>query len=351
MKRVFISYSHDSAEHQALVLELANRLREDGLDCQIDQYVHGFPPENWQRWMENQLEQADFVLVMCTPTYLRRYRGQETNGGQGANFEGVVISQTLYQHHYRNRKFIPVIPEGGSLDDVPLPLQGFNTYTLPTDYLGLYRLLTNQPATVAPEVGMPKVYPPSAQPSSSKPQPKGAGEKTNTGNGYKHWVKRQWAWLGSGILLLFTLAGGYNDLKALVQELCPEEPALVLTHNLTAPAQVGDLVAITFAAPAKGYVSLWNQAGATAAVNKVLPARGTEGLPLTGAYRGESPTFRLNVQGMDSYLLLWTPAGQPGQLPQQAYPNRAAFMAAVQGLQQRTPARLQTLDIPVFAKP
>ena len=37
--KVLISYSHDSPEHEQRVLELANRLRSDGVDCTIDQYV------------------------------------------------------------------------------------------------------------------------------------------------------------------------------------------------------------------------------------------------------------------------------------------------------------------------
>ncbi|MBX9636470.1 MAG: TIR domain-containing protein [Nitrosomonas sp.] len=151
--RVFISYSHDSDTHREFVRNLANDLRRDGLDCQIDQYVNGFPPEGWQRWMENQIEQADFVLIVCTPLYLQRYRGNDPDGGRGVNFEGVVISQTLYDHYYRNTKFIPVILEQGSLDDVPLPLKGYTTYTLPQDYTALYRLLTDQHATPAPEIG------------------------------------------------------------------------------------------------------------------------------------------------------------------------------------------------------
>ena len=151
--RVFISYSHDSDTHREFVRNLANDLRRDGLDCQIDQYVNGFPPEGWQRWMENQIEQADFVLIVCTPLYLQRYRGNDLDGGRGVNFEGVVISQTLYDHYYRNTKFIPVIPAQGSLDDVPLPLKGYTTYTLPQDYTALYRLLMNQHATPAPEIG------------------------------------------------------------------------------------------------------------------------------------------------------------------------------------------------------
>lgn len=157
---VFISYSHDSDAHREFVRGIADRLRADGLNCQIDQYINGFPPEGWQRWMETQVEQADFVLLVCTETYLKRYRGQDADGGRGVNFEGVVISQTLYDHYYRNTKFIPVIPETGSLDHVPLPLKGFSTYVLPRDYTPLYRVLTDQPATPAPEIGELRYLPP-----------------------------------------------------------------------------------------------------------------------------------------------------------------------------------------------
>ena len=131
MCKVFISYSHDSPPHRDFVRGLADRLRTDGLDCLIDQYVNGSPPEGWQRWMENEVEAADFVLLVCTPTYLKRSRGEDRAGGRGVNFEGVVISQTLYDHYYHNSKFIPVIPADGSLDNVPMPLKGFNTYRLP----------------------------------------------------------------------------------------------------------------------------------------------------------------------------------------------------------------------------
>jgi hypothetical protein len=34
----FISYSHDSKEHQDKVLKLANKLRSEGIDCALDQY-------------------------------------------------------------------------------------------------------------------------------------------------------------------------------------------------------------------------------------------------------------------------------------------------------------------------
>jgi hypothetical protein len=68
---VFISYSHDSDEHRKQVLALSERLRLDGIETLLDQYVNGTPPEGWPRWMMNQLDAADYVLVICTETYSR----------------------------------------------------------------------------------------------------------------------------------------------------------------------------------------------------------------------------------------------------------------------------------------
>ena len=151
--RIFISYSHDSDTHRAFVLSVSNRLRADGLDCQIDQYVNGFPAEGWQRWMEEHVEAADFVLMVCTPVYLERFRGRDREGGRGVTFEGVVISQTLYDHFYENTKFVPVLPEAGVMEDVPLPLKGFGAFQMAADYEKLYRFLTGQPEVVVPELG------------------------------------------------------------------------------------------------------------------------------------------------------------------------------------------------------
>ena len=69
--KVFISYSHDSPEHEQRVLELANRLRRDGIDCTIDQYVV-VPLEGWPRWMDKQIRDSDFVVMVCTETYYQR---------------------------------------------------------------------------------------------------------------------------------------------------------------------------------------------------------------------------------------------------------------------------------------
>ena len=69
--KVFISYSHDAEAHENSCPRLANRLRWDGVDAQIDQYEVS-PPEGWPMRCERQIKQADFVLLVCTQTYLRR---------------------------------------------------------------------------------------------------------------------------------------------------------------------------------------------------------------------------------------------------------------------------------------
>jgi hypothetical protein len=69
--KVFISYSHDSLAHADRVRELSDRLRADGIDCTIDQY-EVLPPGGWPRWMDKQIRDADFVLMVCTETYYRR---------------------------------------------------------------------------------------------------------------------------------------------------------------------------------------------------------------------------------------------------------------------------------------
>ncbi|MFL6262830.1 MAG: TIR domain-containing protein [Thermoanaerobaculia bacterium] len=85
--KVFISYSHDSAEHDEHVRALADRLCGEGVDCTIDQY-DPHPREPWPRWMDRQIEEADFVLVVCTEIYLRRAKGLEPPGvGLGVTFE------------------------------------------------------------------------------------------------------------------------------------------------------------------------------------------------------------------------------------------------------------------------
>jgi C-terminal of Roc, COR, domain/SEFIR domain len=144
---VFISYSHDTPDHKERVLELAETLRTEGIDCIIDQHIPN-PKEGWPRWMLNQVEAAKFVLVVATETYHRRFRAKEEPGkGKGVTWEGGIVTQELYDGQGKNEKFIPIVFESPDTAHIPEPLRGASYFKIPTDYDDLYRLLTDQPKT------------------------------------------------------------------------------------------------------------------------------------------------------------------------------------------------------------
>ena len=90
--KVFISYSHDSDSHKKTVVGLSQRLRLDGVESWLDEYENGTPEEGWPRWMLNRLDWADFVLVVCSETCYRRFRGNDVGGGKGADWEGQMVT-------------------------------------------------------------------------------------------------------------------------------------------------------------------------------------------------------------------------------------------------------------------
>jgi hypothetical protein len=154
--RVFISYSHDSPEHGKRVLGLSQRLRKDGVETMIDQYVSGTPREGWPRWMMNQVDQAKFVLLICTETYYRRFRGHEESGkGKGADWEGAVITQEIYDSRSATTKFVPVLFDPKAESFIPEPVRSHTFYLLTSEeaYSKLYDFLLDQAGVEPCDVG------------------------------------------------------------------------------------------------------------------------------------------------------------------------------------------------------
>lgn len=153
--RVFISYSHDSDAHCERVLALAERLRRDGIDVRLDRYESA-PEEGWRRWMEKQVGEADFVLLICTEVYARRIRGEEAPGrGLGVQWEGALLTQELYEAGVQTKRLVPVILDPADAAHVPTVLRDFTRYNPSTDagFDALYRRLTGQPEIVPKPVG------------------------------------------------------------------------------------------------------------------------------------------------------------------------------------------------------
>jgi hypothetical protein len=169
-KKVFISYSHETPKHTQLVLQLANALRGQGVDVELDQY-YVRPPLGWPRWCEEQLrpENAAFVLVICTSTYLQRVEGKTAaDEGRGVFWEGGIIYSYLYNEKV-NKRFIPVLLPGAKEEDIPRPLRDHTRYHLEafdlkdSGYLALYRELTGQPAVIKPLKAAVVSLPPDTQ--------------------------------------------------------------------------------------------------------------------------------------------------------------------------------------------
>jgi hypothetical protein len=183
--KVFISYSHDSPEHDARVLAFADALRGSGIDALIDQYVP-VPPEGWPRWMERNLREADFVLMVCTETYHRRVVDKEQPGkGRGVLWEATLIYNDLYLNAPLGHRYLPILFDPADAKQIPAPAAGHTHFTLhdftlaDPNYEALYRHLTGQPATPKPDLGAVASLPPRPRLAPS-PRPASAASGAGT---------------------------------------------------------------------------------------------------------------------------------------------------------------------------
>jgi len=170
---VFISYSHDSDAHRERVLGLSELLRADGIVTILDQYVNGAPAQGWPRWMLDQLDVATFVLVICTETYYRRFRGHEVPGqGKGTDWEGALITQEIYDQRSQTLKFVPVLLSADTDAFIPEPLRSLTRYTLTSDaaYQSLYDFLLSQAGIEPGPIG------------ELKPKPRATGQPAKFGD-------------------------------------------------------------------------------------------------------------------------------------------------------------------------
>lgn len=139
--RVFISYTHDSVFHDERVLKLSNVLRGEGFDVDMDQFHAN---QDWPLWMEKKIADSQYVLVVCTETYLRRWNNNEKPGkGLGAQWESRLTRQHLYESPTQHDKFVPVVFDRADLAYIPTPLRNVNHVVLAGGIDGLLNRLRN----------------------------------------------------------------------------------------------------------------------------------------------------------------------------------------------------------------
>lgn len=116
--KVFISYSWEEESHKLWVKELADKLLADGIDATVDQYDLSLG-DRLPQFMEQSISGADYVLIICTPTY--KEKSDARKGGVG--YEGHIISAELLSYG-NERKFIPIIRKGTITQSLPKCLSG-----------------------------------------------------------------------------------------------------------------------------------------------------------------------------------------------------------------------------------
>jgi TIR domain len=153
MPRVLISYSRDSDEHAERMLALSDRLRADGVDCRIDQYVTDGPPQGWPLWMDEEIDAADAILVVFTKRYTEKTKDKKCSG---VKFESVLILQDLYEAGMLNKKFIPVVLDPSDAQHLVKWLRAYECYDVSDEsgYERLRRRLLDDPELIMPPVGV-----------------------------------------------------------------------------------------------------------------------------------------------------------------------------------------------------
>lgn len=150
--KVFISYSHDNLEHKKWVLDLAIRMRNNGIDAIIDQWELK-PGDDLPNFMEKNLDSADSILMICSENYV--LKANEGKGGVG--YEKMIITSNLLSNIDEN-KIIPIIKQdGGNLVPTFLKTKLYINFSKKDDYEfsfdELIRTIHKSPLYIKPEIG------------------------------------------------------------------------------------------------------------------------------------------------------------------------------------------------------
>ncbi|MBN2209131.1 MAG: TIR domain-containing protein [Candidatus Coatesbacteria bacterium] len=160
--KVFISYSWTSEEHKKYVLNLAEKLRSDGVDVILDRWDLKKGHDKYA-FMEKMVNDPTVGKVLVVSDRVYAEKADERKGGVGT--ESQIISQEIYGN-VAQEKFIPIVTE---FDDEGKPcLPTFMKARIYTDlssdekyfsgYEEILRAIFGKPAVVKPQLGVPPSY-------------------------------------------------------------------------------------------------------------------------------------------------------------------------------------------------
>jgi hypothetical protein len=151
--KVFMSYSHDSEEHKEWVLQLATRLRSNGVDVLLDRWNLKLGSD-LAAFMEQGLSKSQRVICVCSETYVEK----ANRGKGGAGYEKQIISAEYLKDQNTNW-VIPLIKNNNADKKTPIFL-GTRQYVSFEDpalyeakYEELLRDILDEPVLPIPPIG------------------------------------------------------------------------------------------------------------------------------------------------------------------------------------------------------
>lgn len=150
---VFISYSHDSNEHKDWVLQLATRLRSNGVDVILDRWNLKLGSDI-ASFMERGLSKSNRIICVCSETYVKK----ANEGKGGAGYEKQIITAE-YVTDQNTNWVIPLIINNSREKKTPTFLAGrlYITFEEPllyeTKYEELLRDILDEPILPIPPIG------------------------------------------------------------------------------------------------------------------------------------------------------------------------------------------------------
>ena len=151
---VFVSYSHDSEDHMTWVLQLATRLRQNGINTILDRWNLDLG-QDVVAFIERGLSESKRVLCICSDNYVKK--ANEMRAGVG--YEKKINSAEIMSDSDTSW-VIPVIRNNTSGDLVPTFLKGClyvdfrQDRGYETKYEKLLRSLLNEPILPVPPIGI-----------------------------------------------------------------------------------------------------------------------------------------------------------------------------------------------------
>ncbi|MEU3455128.1 SEFIR domain-containing protein [Micromonospora sp. NPDC006766] len=163
--RVFVSYAHDDEIHVDKVRLFAEFLLTCGIDVHMDRWDLNMR-RDWYLWAMDQVDQADFVIMVASPICKAVGEGRVANDkNRGMQSEIALIRERLHSDRATwRRKLLPVVLPGRSADELPAfvqpqtadhyPVTGFTI----DGAADLLRTITGRPTYVRPAIAPQVVH-------------------------------------------------------------------------------------------------------------------------------------------------------------------------------------------------